>query len=90
MCWACIYYEEEGHNFQNDTTFNCGTKVPPAPCPAPNGGDFFLEQDVDSQAVYGNVGFHITDQLRIAAGVRHTQDDKSAHMILFELIDGIQ
>ena len=29
-----FYYEEEGHNFQNDTAFNCGTKA--APCPSPN------------------------------------------------------
>jgi len=89
------FYDEEGHNFQNDTSFNCGTKVfdpldPvdfPGPCTAPNGGDFFLEQDAESQAVFGNVGFAISDQLRLAAGVRYTQDDKSAHTILFETID---
>jgi iron complex outermembrane receptor protein len=59
----------------------------PGPCTAPNGGDFFLEQDAKSEAVFGNVGFHITDELRLAAGVRYTQDDKSAHTILFETID---
>ena len=79
------FYDEEGHNFQNDTSFNCGTKA--APCMAPNGGDFFLEQDAESQAVFGNVGFAITDELRLAAGVRYTQDDKSAHTILFELVE---
>jgi len=79
------WYDEEGHNFQNDTSFNCGTKA--APCTAPNGGDFFLEQDAKSEAVFGNVGFHITDEFRLAAGVRYTQDDKSAHTILFEFID---
>ena len=79
------FYEEEGHNFQNDTSFNCGTKD--EPCTSPNGGDFFLEQDADSQAVFGNVGFAITDQLRLSAGLRYTQDDKSAHTILFEFID---
>jgi iron complex outermembrane receptor protein len=78
-------YEEEGENFQNDTSFNCGSAA--APCTAPNGGDFFLAQDFDSQAVYANVGFYITDQFRIAAGVRQTEDDKSAHVILFELIE---
>ena len=71
-----FYYEEEGHNFQNDTAFNCGTKA--APCPAPNSGDFFLHQKYDSQAIYANVGFHLTDAFRIAAGVRQTEDDKSA------------
>ena len=71
-----FYYEEEGHNFQNDTPFNCGTKA--APCTSPPGGDFFLHQKYDSQAIYGNVGFHLTDAFRIAAGVRQTEDDKSA------------
>jgi len=71
-----FYYEEEGHNFQNDTSFNCGTKA--APCLAPNSGDFFLHQKYDSQAIYGNVGFHLTDAFRISAGVRQTEDDKSA------------
>jgi len=71
-----FYYEEEGHNFQNDTQFNCGTKA--APCTSPPGGDFFLHQKYDSQAIYGNVGFHLTDAFRIAAGVRQTEDDKSA------------
>ncbi len=71
-----FYYEEEGQNFQNDTSFNCGTAA--APCPSPNGGDFFLHQKYDSQAIYANVGFHVTDEFRIAAGVRQTEDDKSA------------
>ena len=46
--------------------------------PLPYGGDFFLHQKYDSQAIYGNVGFHLTDAFRIAAGVRQTEDDKSA------------
>ena len=71
-----FYYEEEGQNFQDDTSFNCGTAA--TPCPAPNSGDFFLHQKYDSQAVYANVGFRLTDAFRIAAGVRQTEDDKSA------------
>ena len=69
-------YEEDGHNFQDDTTFEGGS-----------GGDFFLEQQTDSQAIYANVGYNVTDDLRIAAGVRHTEDEKDAHTILFELIE---
>ncbi len=69
-------YDEEGHNFQNDTTFNGGP-----------GGDFFLEQDLSSQALYANVGYMVTDALRLSAGVRHTEDEKDAHTILFELIE---
>ena len=71
-----FYYEEEGQNFQNDTSFNCGTAADP--CDAPNSGDFFLHQKYDSQAVYANVGFQLTDAFRIAAGVRQTEDDKAA------------
>ncbi|HVQ12808.1 MAG TPA: TonB-dependent receptor, partial [Vicinamibacterales bacterium] len=71
-----FYYEEEGHNFQNDTQFNCGTKA--TPCTSPPGGDFFLHQKYDSEAIYANVGYHITDAFRLAAGIRYTQDDKSA------------
>ena len=71
-----FYYEEEGQNFQNDTQFNCGNRA--APCTSPPGGDFFLHQKYDSKAVYANVGFQVNDRFRIAAGVRHTEDNKSA------------
>ncbi len=71
-----FYYEEEGQNFQNDTQFNCGTRA--APCTSPPGGDFFLHQKYDSLAIYANVGFQVNDQFRIAAGLRQTEDDKSA------------
>ena len=71
-----FYYEEEGQNFQNDTQFNCGTAA--SPCTSPPGSDFFLHQKYDSLAVYANVGFQVTDQFRIAAGLRQTEDDKSA------------
>jgi len=81
------WYEEDGHNFQNDTTFNCGSKA--APCTSTTGGtggDFFLQQESKSKAAYANVGFTFSEQLRLAAGVRYTQDDKSAQTTLFELI----
>jgi iron complex outermembrane receptor protein len=71
-----FYYEEEGQNFQNDTQFNCGTVA--SPCTSPPGSDFFLHQKYDSFAVYANVGFQVTDQFRIAAGLRQTEDDKAA------------
>ena len=71
-----FYFEEEGQNFQNDTQFNCGTKA--TPCTSPPGGDFFLHQKYDSFAVYANVGWHVTDKFRIAAGLRQTEDDKHA------------
>ena len=62
------HFEEEGHNLQTDT--RTSTTV--------DNGDFFLKQDLDSDAVFANVGFTFSEQLRLAAGVRHTKDDKSA------------
>jgi iron complex outermembrane receptor protein len=60
------YFEEDGHNNQNPTIFNGDP------------GDFRLEQDMDSWAVYANVGYQITDSLHISGGVRYTEDDKDA------------
>ncbi len=74
--FGLFYYEEEGQNFQNDTQFNCGSVT--SPCTSPPGADFFLHQKYDSLALYANVGFQVTDQLRLAAGLRQTEDDKSA------------
>src|SRR5262249_34409485 len=71
-----FYFEEEGQNFQNDTQFDCGSKA--SPCTSPPGGDFFLHQKYNSKAIYANVGYQVTDQLRIAAGIRQTKDEKSA------------
>ncbi|UTA48275.1 TonB-dependent receptor [Simiduia sp. 21SJ11W-1] len=70
------YFEEQGHNFQDDTVFNGG---------APS--DFYLAQDLESTAIYGNLGYHVNDGLRLSGGLRYTQDEKSAHTILFETIE---
>jgi iron complex outermembrane recepter protein len=71
-----FYFEEEGQNFQNDTSFDCGSKA--EPCEAPNSGDFFLHQKYDSKAVYAHVGYQVNDQFHLAAGIRETKDNKSA------------
>jgi iron complex outermembrane recepter protein len=60
------WFEEEGENSQDPTIFLGGP------------GDFLLTQEVDSQAIYANVGYHFTDELRVSAGLRYTQDDKTA------------
>lgn len=62
------YFEEDGHNNQNPTVF------------LGNSGTFRLGQDLDSWAVYGNVGYQVTDALHISGGVRYTQDDKKARI----------
>lgn len=69
-------FEEEGHNFQDDTTFNGGP-----------GGDFLLEQSLTSRAMYGNLGHQVNDALRLSGGLRFTRDKKSARTVLFELIE---
>ena len=66
------WFEEEGRNSQDPTIFLGGP------------GDFLLSQQVDSQAIYGNVGYHVSDALRISAGLRYTRDDKDAAVIINE------
>ena len=61
------YFEEDGENIQVDTFFNGGGP-----------GSFFLAQEVKSQAVFANLGFQLTEQLRVAGGLRYTEDDKDA------------
>ena len=59
-------FDEEGENFQDPTIFLGGP------------GDFRLGQEVDSQAIYVNVGYTLSDDLRLSGGIRHTNDDKTA------------
>jgi iron complex outermembrane receptor protein len=59
-------FEEEGANDQNPTVFLGGL------------GDFLLSQELKSVAVYGNVGYQLTDRLNISGGLRHTEDEKDA------------
>ena len=60
------YFNEEGTNIQNPTVF---LTFP---------GSFFLDQEVSSRAIFGNVGYNVSDSFRIAAGLRYTEDKKDA------------
>ena len=60
------WFEEEGFNLQDPTIFLGGP------------GDFLLAQKVDSQAIYANVGYNFSEDLRVSGGLRYTQDDKEA------------
>lgn len=60
------WFEEEGTNIQDPTIFLGGP------------GDFLLSQKVDSQAIYANVGYNFSEELRVSGGLRYTQDDKTA------------
>ncbi len=60
------FFKEDGINDQNPTVFLGGP------------GTFTLTQDTESIALYGNVGYNVTEQFRIAGGLRYTEDDKGA------------
>jgi iron complex outermembrane recepter protein len=61
------WFEEEGKNGQDPAVFFFDP------------GDFLLEQEVTSKAIYANVGYSFSDDFRVAGGLRYTQDDKTAH-----------
>jgi iron complex outermembrane receptor protein len=60
------FFDEDGVNDQNPTIFLGGP------------GTFTLGQDLKSRAIYGNVGYALTDELRISGGLRYTEDEKDA------------
>ena len=60
------YFTEDGENNQDPTVF---LTFP---------GTFYLQQDVTSTALFGNVGYNVSDDLRISAGLRYTEDEKDA------------
>ena len=60
------YFEEDGGNDQDPTIFLGGP------------GTFTLTQEVESVAIYGNVGFDVSDAFRLSFGVRFTDDEKTA------------
>lgn len=59
-------FDEDGVNDQDPTIFLGGP------------GTFTLGQDVTSRALYGNVGYQLTDELRVSGGLRYTDDEKTA------------
>ena len=60
------YFTEEGFNRQDNTVF---LTFP---------GDDELWQDMESRAIYANVGYQINDRLRLSGGLRFTDDQKDA------------
>ena len=60
-----FYFEEEGGNDQSN--FFAG-----------NPGKFINRQEFESWAIYGNVGFEVTDAVRLSFGGRYTEDEKGA------------
>jgi len=68
------YFEEDGENFQHRTVF----QGPPGPDHPFALGDFRLGQKMDSQAIYANIGYQVSDRLRLSGGLRYTEDKKTA------------
>jgi iron complex outermembrane receptor protein len=61
------WFNEEGSNRQGaDSSFNGG------------GNLLELDQETTSRAVFVNLGYGVTDDLRISGGVRYTKDEKEA------------
>jgi iron complex outermembrane receptor protein len=60
------WFKEKGANLQDPNFFAGGP------------GTFELGQKAKSKAIYANVGFRVTDTLRLSGGLRYTKDDKDA------------
>ncbi|MDJ0794872.1 MAG: TonB-dependent receptor [Woeseiaceae bacterium] len=61
------YFNEEGHNFQDGYFFNSAGPF-----------DFFIQQEVTSTALFANVGYDFSDDLRLSGGIRFNNDEKDA------------
>ena len=70
------YFDEDGINDQPNFTFNAG------------GGSETLKQELTSKAIYANIGYNVNDRLRLAGGLRYTEDEKDANVdLIFGLIN---
>ncbi|MBQ4847454.1 TonB-dependent receptor [Pseudoalteromonas sp. MMG005] len=73
------WFNEEGSNRQSasEASFDGGpTKLE-------------LDQETTSRAVFVNVGYDATDDLRLSGGVRYTEDEKSASTNVFDPVGTI-
>lgn len=71
------WFEEEGSNQQPNAIFNGGASP------------FFLEQTTESAALFVNVGYDVTDALRLSGGVRYTEDDKDVTANVFGVVGDV-
>lgn len=60
------YFDEDGENDQRPTVFLGGL------------GTFNLSQQVESKAIFANLGYRLSERMRLSGGLRFTQDDKAA------------
>ena len=64
------FFDEDGVNDQDPTIFLGGP------------GDFTLSQDLESRAIYANLGYQVNDRFHVSGGVRVTDDEKDAGIII--------
>jgi iron complex outermembrane recepter protein len=82
-----LYYLQE--QVDRTESFNVGIAVLndaggwayPAPAFAPSTGQTPQEAETKSAAVYGQATWNVTEQLRLTAGARYTEDRKDIHTI---------
>lgn len=60
------YFKEDGMNLQDPNIFLGGA------------GTYYLTQSVKSKAVYGTVGYDVSDRFHLSGGLRFTKDEKDA------------
>lgn len=61
------WFNEKGSNLQGeDSSFNGGPNL------------LSLEQETTSRALYVNLGYDVSDELRVSGGLRYTKDEKEA------------
>jgi iron complex outermembrane receptor protein len=70
-----FYFTEDGENAQIPNIF------------LGDAGTYVISQEVDSYAVYGNVGYQITPRFRLAGGLRLTDDDKNAFVNINDFVE---
>ncbi len=71
------YFKEDGGNRQDPNYFEGGPAV------------FINQQKTESNAIYANVGFQVTDALRISVGARYTDDEKNGYTapVILDFLD---
>jgi len=66
------WFQEEGDNRQgSDSSFNGG------------GNTLQLDQEATSKAAFVNIGYDVSDDLRLSGGLRYTEDEKDASANVF-------
>ena len=75
VIFGLYYFTEDGRNVQ------------PKPIFQGNPGSLYTDQKVVSQSVYTNVGWTLSEQLRLSGGLRFTKDKKQGRAKINDIFD---